>query len=151
MVAPVLPPAGDAAAIATAEAAAKEAAKIRARRKARALGILCLSVRDEVIPHISELNDPEIVWNTIKALYKTNGNARRLLLKAKLYNLRLEEGGLVANFLKEVREIANQLHAIGEVMGDETVVEHVLNALPESYKNFMTLIGLESQIRICRL
>jgi hypothetical protein len=116
-----------------------------ARSRQRALAILCLAVGDEVIPHIGEEQDPAEVWKIIKALYETGGNARRLLLKSKIQNLKLDEGGSVAEFLKEVRNISNQLIAIGETMPDSMIVEHILNALPESYENFVTSIGLRDQ------
>lgn len=101
-----LPDGADQAAIAVAQG---EANRVLARRQTRALSLLCLSVRDEVIPHICELQDPAAVWLTIRSLYETTGNARKLLLKSKLYSLKLEEGGSVADFLKEVKDISNQL------------------------------------------
>jgi hypothetical protein len=118
---------------------------MQARRRQKALTILCLAVGDEVIPHIGEEQDPAKVWRIIKALYETGGNARRLLLKSTIQSLKLEEGGSVADFLKEVRDISNQLVAIRETMPDSMLVEHVLNALPESYETFVTSIGLRDE------
>ena len=43
------------------------------------------------------------VWRTLKNLFESRGNARRLLLKSRLHALRLEEGGSVSDMLKEVR------------------------------------------------
>lgn len=86
-------------------------------------------MRDEIIPHIGDEQDPAVVWRTIKSLYETGGNARRLLLKRKIQNLRLEEGGSVAEFLKGVRDLSNQLIAIGDQISDAMLVEHVLDAL----------------------
>ena len=117
-----------------------------AKRQTRALAILCLSVRDEIIPHISEISNLAVVWATVKSLYETSGNARKLLLKSKLYNLKLEEGGSVAEFLKEVKDISNQLIAIGETVSNDEIVEHVLNALPESYEHFVSSIGLRDRL-----
>ena len=131
----------DAAAIATARV---EANMQLARLQTRALAILCLSVRDEIIPHISEISDPAVVWATVKSLYETSGNARKLLLKSRLYNLKLEKGGSVAEFLKEVKDISNQLIAIGETVLNDEIVEHVLNA--ESYEHFVSSIGLRDRL-----
>ena len=139
----VLPADADAAAIATAHV---EANMQLARRQTRALAILCLSVRDEIIPHISEISDPAVVWATVKSLYETSGNARKLLLKSRLYNLKLEEGGSVSEFLKEVKDISNQLIAIGETVSNDEIVEHVLNALPKSYEHFVSSIGLRDHL-----
>ena len=138
-----LPADANAAAIATARV---EVNRQLARRQTRALAILCLSVRDEIIPHISEISDPAVVWATVKSLYQTSGNTRKLLLKSRLYNLKLEEGGSIAEFLKEVKDISNQLIAIGKTVSNDEIVEHVLNALPESYEHFVSSIGLRDRL-----
>ena len=139
----VLPAGANAAAVIAAQA---EADRLLIRRQRKALSILCLSVTDEIIPHICELTDPVVVWTTIRALYETGGNARKPLLKSKLFNLKLEEGGSVAEILKEVKDVSNQLIAIGEAIPNEEIVEHVLNVLPESYEHFISSIGLRDQL-----
>ena len=77
------------------------------RQRNRAWSLLCLSVRDEVVPHIADIEDPEQVWRTLKSLYESSGNAKKLYLKSKLHRLRMEEGSKVFDLLKEVREIMN--------------------------------------------
>ena len=42
--------------------------------------------------------------------------------------------------LKEVREITNQLAAIGECISDEDIIENVLKSLLESYEGFVSLV-----------
>ena len=138
-----LPAGADAAAVVAPQA---EANRQLVWHQTRALAILCLSVRDEIVPHVSEFEDQAVVWTTLRSLYETSGNARRLLLKSNLYNLKLEEGGSVAEFLKEVNDVSNQLVAIGEAVSNDKVVEHVLNALPESYEYFVSTIGLRDQL-----
>ena len=54
------------------------------QHQTRALAILCLSVRDKIVPYINEHEDPAVVWTTLKSPYETSHNARRLLLKNKL-------------------------------------------------------------------
>ena len=108
--------------------------------------ISCLLVRDEIIPHISELNDPVAVWATIKSLYETSGNAKKLLLKSRLYNLKLEEEGSIAEFLKEVKDISKKMIAIGKTVSNDKIVEHVLNVLHESFEYFISSIGLRDRL-----
>ena len=78
-------------------------------------------------------------------MYETSGNVRKLLLKSKLYNLKLEEGSSVAEFLKEVKDVSNQLIAIGGAVSNDEIVEYV-NALLERYENFVSSIGLRDQL-----
>jgi hypothetical protein len=76
-------------------------------RKKKALAIIGLSVRDEIIPHIAGITDPAIVWQTLKNLFEQWSGARWLHLKTKLTNLRLEEGGSMTKFLTQMKEIIN--------------------------------------------
>ena len=68
------------------------------------------------------------------------------MLKSKLYNLKLKEEGSIAEFLKEVRDVSNQLIAIAEPISNDETVEHVLNALSESYETFVSSIDLQDQL-----
>ena len=63
------------------------AARDTPRLRSRAMALINLSVKDVVIPHIVELTELEEVWRTLKNLFKSQGNARRLLLKSRLHAL----------------------------------------------------------------
>ena len=56
----------------------------------------------------------------------------------------MEEGGKVVDFLKEIREITNQLSAIGDSIKEHEIVEHILNSMLESYDNIINTIGCRS-------
>ena len=79
-------------------------------------------------------------------LYETSGNACKLVLKSKLYNLKLEEGGFMVEFLNKVKDVSNQLIAFGGAVSNNEIVEHVLNALPHTYEHFVSSIGLRDQL-----
>ena len=115
------------------------------RQKNRAWSLLCLLVRDEVIPHIANIEDLGQIWRTLKSLYENSGNAQKLNLKSKLHSLRMEEGGKVADFLKEIWDIiTNQLSAIGDLIKEHEIVEHILNSMLKSYDNIINTIGCRS-------
>ena len=116
------------------------AARDTPRLRFCAMAVINLLVKEPVIPYIAELTELEEVWRTLKNLFESQGNARRLLLKSRLHALQLEEGGSVFDMLKEVREITNQLAAIGECISDEDIIENILNSLLESYEGFVSSI-----------
>ena len=103
-----------------------------------------MSIRDEVIPHVANIEDLGQIWCTLKLLYENSGNAQKLYLKSKLHSFRMEEGGKVADFLKEIREVTNQLSAIGDSIKEHEIVEHILNSMPENYDNIINTIGCKS-------
>jgi hypothetical protein len=103
------------------------------RKKRRALAIICLSVKDEVIPHISNFTEPAGCWARLKELYDNNSTARKILLKNKLMNMRMQEDMPVADFLQNIQQIINQLASIGELIPDSDLIALVLSALPDSW------------------
>ena len=114
------------------------------RQKNHVWSLLCLLVRDEVIPHIANIEDLAQIWRTLKSLYENSGNAQKLYLESKLHSLRMEERGKVANFLKKIWEVTNKLSAIGDLIKEHEIVEHILNSMPESYDNIINTIGCRS-------
>jgi transposase InsO family protein len=109
------------------------AATILERKKKRALAIICLSVKDEVIPHVSNFTEPATCWARLKELYDNNSTARKILLKNKLMNMRMQEDMPVADFLQNIQLIINQLASIGEVIADSDLIALVLSSLPDSW------------------
>jgi hypothetical protein len=54
----------------------EEDSTIVAHQRMRALTIINLSIKYEVIPHISHLNSPHEVWTILKYLYESTQIAR---------------------------------------------------------------------------
>jgi hypothetical protein len=118
----------------------------RVRREQKALSIICLSVRDEVIPNIVNEVSPVDCWRKLTALYENRSTSRKILLKNKLSSLRMAEDGQVAQFLQQVQEVINQLASIGEVVSDTDLVTMVLNSLPESWDGLASSLVYRAQI-----
>jgi hypothetical protein len=117
------------------------AALERERLKKKALSIINLAVRDCVVPYILDIEDPTVCWERLKNLYATNNNARRMLLRRKLTNLKMEEGTMMSTFLQSVQDLVNQLAGIGEKIPDEEIAEHMLTALPELYEPLVSSVA----------
>lgn len=109
-------------------------------QKNKALTMIALSVRYNVISYIANITEPNVCWATLKALYASSLNSRKLLLRWKLTSLKLEEGGSMFTFLQHLKEFINELVCAGEIITDEEIVEYVLIALPESYEGLVKTI-----------
>jgi hypothetical protein len=99
-----------------------DVAALLTRRRKKALAIICLSIRDEIIPFISSLSDPYICWTTLANLYENRSVGRKLLLKNKLQMIRMSEEESVSTYLNRVQEIINQLAAVGEHVPEDQLV-----------------------------
>lgn len=108
--------------------------------KHKALTMIALSVRDNVIPYISSITEPAECWKALKDLYANSTNSRKLLLRRKLTNLKMQEGSSMSEFLQHLKELLNEFACIGQAVTDAEVVEHVLMALPESYEGLVNTL-----------
>ena len=61
---------------------------------------LDLTVKDEVIPHVENYSDPYNCWSGLNNLYAVNNLSRILMLKKKLYNLKMPESMTMDEFFK---------------------------------------------------
>jgi hypothetical protein len=60
----------------------------KCENKAKAL--LCMSVKDRIIPHIREANTSAETWTMLKALYETRNTNQILFLKTKLLGIEMD-------------------------------------------------------------
>lgn len=128
------PPAGTVAPIAQVDIDALQVLKNRA------LTLIALSVKDNVIPYIANITEPDECWKVLKDLYASGSNSRKRLLRRKLSNLRMDEGAAIAEFLKQVKELVNEFACIKEIINDSEILEQILMALPESYEGLVSSV-----------
>ena len=62
------------------------------------------------------------------------------MLRRKLYSLKLKKGASVQDHIKEMTELFNDLAVVGDNLGDEDRVVHLLASLPESYDTLVTAL-----------
>lgn len=109
-------------------------------QKNKTLTMIALSVRDNVIPYIVDITEPDVCWATLKKLYAGTSNSRKLLIRRKLTTLRMDEGSSMSTFLQHLKELINELACAGEIIADEEIVGHVLMALLESYEGLINTL-----------
>jgi hypothetical protein len=57
----------------------------------KALYIIKLSVKDQIIPYILNVKNPKACWDVLKRRFEITNNARRLAIRHKFSNLHMEE------------------------------------------------------------
>ena len=95
---------------------------------------LCLS--NEVLREIVKETTTKAIWEKLESLYMAKSVTNRLLLKSRLYDLRLEEGKPLKPHLDEFCSIVMDLQNIDVKLDDEDLAIYLLCSLPPSYKNF---------------
>ena len=111
------------------------------KRETKAKVILKMSVKDNIIPHIRDCKSAADIWNTIKGLYETQNSNRVLALKGKLFALRMGENESVGGFMARVKDLKDQLGAIGEKVSDSDLVTLTLNKMADEYQTFISVLS----------
>ena len=109
----------------------------------QALAQIALTVSNTVIGHIRNAVTSREAWVKVCSVYEQKGLAAKVFLRRKLLNLKLAGGTRMQDHINTVRDLSEQLTAIGSPIGDGDLAITLLCSLPESY-DFIT-IALESR------
>jgi hypothetical protein len=100
--------------------------------------LLCMYVKDSIIPHIREANTSVETWTTLKALYETSNTNRILFLKTKLLGIKMDGNESISSFLGRIKQVKDKLGNIGETICNIDLVTITLNGMLEDYHMFIT-------------
>jgi hypothetical protein len=108
------------------------------KRENKAKVLLCMFVKDSIIPHIREATTSTATWTTLKALYETSNTNRILFLKTKLLGIKMDGNESVSSFLGRIKEVKDKLVNIGETISNTDLVTITLNGMLDDYHMFIT-------------
>ena len=120
-----------------------EAEKAQWRKNdARERRILVDSVKDHLVPHISEKMTARKMFRASKKLFQDSNINHALALRNQLLNLKISRSESVSSHFMRISELKNQLNIIGDSVNDKELVMNTLNGLPPSWKAFFqSLVG----------
>ena len=75
----------------------------REKCKNKAKVLLCMSVKDNIIPHSREAKTSDTTWTMLKALYETSNTNHILFLKTKLLSIKMDGNESVSSFLSHIK------------------------------------------------
>ena len=102
----------------------------------RAHSTLLLSLEDHVITEVAREDTAAKLWLKLESLYMTKSLTNKLLLKQRLFGLRMKEGTFLGDHLERFNAILLDLHNIDIKIEDEDAALMLLVSLPDSYENF---------------
>ena len=103
---------------------------------AKALSAIQLCLSNEVLREVVNEATSKGIWEKLESLYMAKNVTNRLLLKSRLYDLRLQEGKPVKPHLDKFYSIVLDLQNIDVSLDDEDLAILLLCSLPPSYKHF---------------
>ena len=109
-----------------------------------ALSSIALALKPSEQEHIYSCVTAKAAWNCLKELYEGKGTHRFLWLLKSIAGAKLQEGVMMKEYIRGVRQTADQLAELGVKLEKAAVVGFILNGLPEGYHYLV--VNLESQI-----
>lgn len=104
---------------------------------------IALTVGNSELVHIKAAKTSREVWTKICSVFEAKGLAARIFLRRKFFNIKLKEGDGMQAHINQVRELAEQLDAIGAPVTDSDIAMTLLCSLPEQYDSL--IVALESR------
>jgi hypothetical protein len=107
----------------------------------KARKIIIYSVRDHLLPRISNLETNYDMYEALNNMFESNNTLKALTLKIQLQNIKMTKDDIVSTFFMKILEIIDHLGAIGETISNRELVLTTLNALPRNWEPFLQIIN----------
>lgn len=113
------------------------------KKDSSALAQIALSVANSELVHIKGAHSSREAWKKICAVYEAKGLAAKVFLRRKFFNIKLRESETMQVHVNNVRELAEQLDAIGAPVTDGDIAMTLLCSLPDQYDPL--IVALEAR------
>lgn len=115
------------------------------KRDNQALAQIALTVSNSELIHIRNAKSSHDAWNKICSVYEAKGLAAKVYLRRRFFNIKYIDNGVssLQSHINLVRDLADQLEAIGAGVSDEDMAMTLLCSLPDSYDYL--IVALESR------
>ena len=110
-----------------------------------AMGLMELHLGSWYLPMVDDWTTAKELWDKLEKMFQAQNNARRLVLRQQLNNLKLEKGEPVAKYIARAKSIASDLEGVGHKPEISELTLPVLAGLPEQYNVLVTVIGASKE------
>jgi hypothetical protein len=107
----------------------------------KALGTIRLSLAASVAFNISKENTTKGLMDALAKLYEKPSASNKVFLMKRLFNMKMSEGGSVADHLNEFNTVTNQLSSVKVDFDDEVRALLILCSLPESWNGLVMAVS----------
>jgi hypothetical protein len=106
-----------------------------------ALGTIRLSLPASVAFNISKEKTTKDLMDSLAKLYEKPSASNKVFLMKRLFNMKMSEGGSVADHLNEFNTVTNQLSSVKVDFDDEVRALLILCSLPESWNGLVMAVS----------
>src|SRR5579871_2046725 len=117
------------------------------KRADKVTGTIVLTISTSEHVHINNITDPIILWDKLKDVYGTTGNAAKYSLLRQLYTTKYTEGlRTLQEHLNKIILISQQLTTLGEPLTNSSLTTALLTSLAENYNNLIIILELQTNL-----
>jgi hypothetical protein len=107
------------------------------KNEVKAKRILTDSIKDHLIPNVSELKTAKKMFDSLTKPYESKNTSRKFTLRHQFRNVTMNKSETIANFFTRISQIKDQLVSIGDPVEDVELVTTTLNGFPPSWDPFV--------------
>jgi hypothetical protein len=107
----------------------------------KALGTIRLSLAASMAFNISKEKTTKDLMDALAKLYEKPSASNKVFLMKRLFNMKMSEGGSVADHLNEFNTVTNQLSSVKVDFDDEVRALLILCSLPESWNGLVMAVS----------
>jgi hypothetical protein len=111
------------------------------KNDAKARRIILDGVKDHIVPHIAELDTAKKKWDAILNLYQNATTNRKMILREKLKNTRMNQGEDVTSYLTRPKLVKDELAVVGDSPSDDELVRIALNGFTKQWGVFVQVVS----------
>ena len=110
------------------------------KNDAKAKAIIGLTLSDEHLEHVRELESAVEMWEAIKNLFQRKTLLNRLTARRRFYSVKMLSNEKVIVYISRVRQLASDLKAMDVLVSDQEIAMTVLSGLPSKYEHLIVAI-----------
>ena len=99
---------------------------------------MCLA--GDVMYHVMDEESPAAIWLKLESRYMSKSLTNKLLLKKKLYGVKMAKGSTLDQHINMCNQIISDLNQIEVKFEEEDIALILLNSLLEFYDNLVTTL-----------
>ena len=83
-------------------------------------------VKDHIVSSLHGKSSPFLMWKALTDLFQRKSDQRKLVLKDKLKNIKMEKGDSIPKYLMKFVQCRDELGSVGVIVDDEDLVSLAL-------------------------
>ena len=98
-------------------------------------------VKDHIVSNLHGKASPFLMWKSLTDLFQSKSDQRKLALKDRLRNIKMEKGDSMPKYLTKFIQCRDELESVGVTVDDEDLVSFSLLGLLKSWHSYQDFVN----------